>query len=162
MPEKAFVISDYSSYIEIESLFTIQFNQNKTTYTMTTQTKAVEYKQCPSNHYLSLCDSSLRSFPTCNVCHKSRLIHSWTCFPCDYDMCLSCYDNNNNRPTKMVKVCNKRHLLVYSDSKQRQNVKCDKCYKTNFSNQFTCWVCNYDECMACYEGRSNNNNCNIF
>jgi len=129
---------------------------------MTKQIQAVEYKQCPSKHYLTLCDSTTRSYPSCNICNTSRLKHSWTCFTCDYDMCLACYDLNNNKPTKNIKVCNKRHLLVYTDLNQRKNVKCDKCGKQRMTHQYTCWVCNYDECQSCYEGRTGNTNCNIF
>jgi hypothetical protein len=136
-------------------------NLNTQSYSMTTQTKAIELKQCPSMHYLTLCDSTARYYPSCNICNKSNLKHSWTCFNCNYDMCLSCYDKDNTRPTNMVKVCNNRHLLCYTDKNSRPNVKCDKCKKKGFFNQYTCWVCNYDECINCYEGRKSND-CIIF
>ena len=125
------------------------------------QSQMVEYKVCPSNHHLSLCDSSHRNHPTCNMCGNSNLNNSWTCFSCNYDMCLSCYDSNNSRPTNSVKVCNNRHTLHYTDSYKRPNVTCNKCGSSNLNNQYTCYACNYDECMSCYEGRSKNS-CNIF
>ena len=127
----------------------------------TIQTNAILYKQCPAYHYLSLCDFNTRPYPRCDVCKQVNLMNSWTCFSCDYDMCLNCYDYNNQRPTNKVKVCNMRHLLVYTDCYQRPNVRCDVCGTTNISNQYTCWICNFDECLNCYEGRTKVN-CNIF
>ena len=141
--------------------YNVNTNTTGNSYNMTSQIKAIEYKQCPSFHYLTLCDPSTRSYPTCNICGTSGLKYSWTCFTCNYDMCLSCYDKDNTRPTNKVKVCNKRHLLYHTDCYKRPNVKCDKCYKTGFLNQYTCWVCNYDECQSCYDGRTANN-CVIF
>ncbi len=134
---------------------------NTISYPMTNQTTAVEYKQCPSKHYFSLCNSNTRYYPTCNICGQSNLQHSWTCFSCNYDMCLKCYDKDNSRPTSKVKVCNNRHLLCYTDRVSRPNVQCDVCGKKNPKHQYTCWECNYDECKRCYEGRKAHD-CKIF
>lgn len=125
------------------------------------QSSYVEYKQCPNNHFLTLCNSQMRYHPNCNLCGRTSLNHSWTCFNCNYDMCLGCYDNNNSRPTDKVKVCDNGHLLVFTDKYKRPNVVCNKCGKANIQNQYSCYVCDYDECINCYEGRKKND-CLIF
>ena len=92
----------------------------------------------------------MRFHHTCNFCSRINLNHSWTCFSCHYDLCLTCYDSDNTKPTKL-KECYKGHLLIYTDKKTRPNVICNKCCNTNFLNQYSCMICDYDECMNCYE-----------
>jgi len=127
------------------------FNNNQMQYS----TQAFQYKKCPNNHHLTLCDSNLRYHPSCNGCGRQNLNNSWSCFPCDYDMCLTCYDQNNTHPTKNCKVCLKGHVLVYTTKYQRQNVTCDRCGRSYLDSQFTCYGCNFDLCMNCYQNHQN-------
>ena len=50
-----------------------------------------------------------------------------------------------------MKECNMGHLLIYTDKKTHTNMICYKCFNTNFVNQYSCIICDYDECMNCYE-----------
>ena len=59
----------------------------------------------------------------------------------------------NSSQTKIVKFCNKKHKLLYTDSNQRNNVVCNNCGKTKINHQFTCTICDYDECQTCYNER---------
>ena len=42
----------------------------------------IEFKKCPNNHFLTLCESNMRFHHSCNVCFRINLNHSWTCFSC--------------------------------------------------------------------------------
>jgi len=128
----------------------------------TSNTSLVDYKQCPKSHYLSLCTRQMRNNARCDLCKKTNLNYTWTCFPCDWDLCTDCYDINNNCPTKSVKVCRKNHLLVYTTQFNRPNVKCDTCGSKYCQAQYTCYICDYDMCTNCYSTYKPKDGCTIF
>jgi len=129
---------------------------------MTTSTKAVQFRMCPKNHYMTLCESSQRFGAKCNTCGRGNLNNVWTCFPCNYDMCLTCYDQNNERPTNQLKFCRQRHPLVYADSTTRGFRRCDICKTTGLLQSYCCYNCDYDMCSNCYNSYKNEGSCNIF
>ena len=129
---------------------------------MTTSTQCLTHKTCQNNHYLTLCDSTTRFNPTCNICRRPGLNNSWCCFSCDFDMCLTCYDQNCQYPTKSLKFCRKRHSLLYADSTTRGFRRCDKCFTSNLLQSYCCYACNYDLCLSCYNNWQNEGSCTIF
>ncbi len=120
------------------------------------------YKTCRAGHYLTLCDSNTRWGATCDICMRNNLNNTWACFTCDFDMCLTCYDQNCERPTNSLKFCRNRHSLMYADQTTRGYRTCDVCYTSGLLQSYCCYVCDYDLCLNCYNSYSNQGECTIF
>ncbi len=100
-------------------------------------------KTCNNKHPLLFTQGLNRNFPTCNSCSQQKIITTYCCYLCNYDLCANCYSNpysgvqNTSNTNSYLnyqplivgnnKLCNNGHTLAYSSGQQRFFPNCKKC-----------------------------------
>ena len=103
-----------------------------------------------------LCDlvvtPNIRIYNTnCDICLQKGY-NKYTCIKHNYDICDTCYTNNNIMPKRQHIQC-KHHsciLTITIDHKRIHNNKCNVCL--NKSNiKYSCILHNFDICKRCFD-----------
>lgn len=101
---------------------------------------------CKNGHSLG---GASRPNSRCDSCGRVGLFQAFTCFPCDFDLCDTCYNTQAMRGSgqSMNAFCRFNHPLKFT---QRTSARCDSCGRTGLLMSYCCTLCDYDNCDQCY------------
>ncbi len=126
-------------------------------------------KTCPRQHALTLTNGPSRKYPTCDLCGIRGLQQAYTCYPCNYDLCSTCFASSGNIPsgipggflgptvpstqliTTTQNTCLLGHTLNFTNGFMRNYPICDRCKAFKLPSSYCCQPCNYDLCATCYQ-----------
>lgn len=100
----------------------------------------------------------------CRYCEKFILYHYFYCYDCHYNMCINCYNNNDEQMNKVLKlsICKNDHKLKLRNYYYFDQIVCDICdeyieypilHYRNLDDESD----TYDLCFECWKLNKDNN-----
>lgn len=126
--------------------------------------------KCPNNHNLIEISENTSNFTNriklkviCNFCRTGDLNKTWSCLPCNFDLCENCIDDQvfcEPLLSDSQILCENSHALYYFKNsdlfytrKMRTEslVSCNFCQKSWKGGSWACRLCQFDLCNECVD-----------
>ena len=129
-----------------------------------------EVVKCPNNHSLQEISENTPNSTNrtklkviCNFCRTGNLSKTWSCVPCNFDLCQECIDDQVFCEPLLIDsqiLCENSHPLYYFKNsdlfysrKMRTEslVSCNFCQKSWKGGSWACRPCQFDLCNECVD-----------